>query len=110
MTQIYQVPEDSERGDRTLALIVGPRRVLLLSMAALVVTLLLQQWAGARAGIGLAGATILAVPTVLWLVFTFHWFEQFKAYPHQAGMYRALRLWALSDIVVVAAFWWFLRT
>jgi 4-hydroxybenzoate polyprenyltransferase len=109
MTQIYQVPEDSARGDRTLAIIVGPRRVLLLSLAALIVTLGLQQWAAFQADLGAAGAMLLAVPTLLWLVFTFHWFEQFKAYPHQAGMYRALRLWALSDVVVVAAFWWFSR-
>ena len=104
MTQIYQIPEDRARGDRTLSIIIGPRRVLGLSLLAIAVAVVLQVVAGMRGGMSGGGFAVLLVPGLAWLAFTAHWLEQFDAYPHKAGMYRALWLWALSDVAVVAAF------
>lgn len=104
MTQIYQIPEDRERGDRTLSIIIGPRRVLVLSLFGIAVAVGLQVAAGMGAGMSGGGYAVLLLPGLAWLAFTAHWLEQFDAYPHKAGMYRALWLWAASDVAVVAAF------
>jgi hypothetical protein len=56
--------------------------------------------------LGMAWSGRLAILAVAagWLVFTFDWIRRLGSYPHKAGMYRALKLWALADAVAVATF------
>ena len=104
MTQIYQVPEDRARGDNTLAIRVGPQRALRLSLIALMLCGALQLAAAGIAGVGFVGTVLLTAVNAGWAVFITGWLRGFSAYPHQSGMYRALKLWALSDLAVVVAF------
>lgn len=104
-TQIYQASADAARGDRTLAVRLGPRRALALSLGLGLAALALLQAALAAAGIGawrwLPGAALF-----LWLVHAWRWREGALAMPdsaHERGMYRSLGLWALADAALVAA-------
>jgi 4-hydroxybenzoate polyprenyltransferase len=109
LTQIYQVEEDTRRGDRTLTIFLGVRRSLLLALVGVITAFGLFTAAGARAGwkpyeswrwlvLGLAalGWGLVLVP---WL-----WrHRHMVARQHQHGMYRALFAWALTDLAVVLA-------
>jgi lycopene elongase/hydratase (dihydrobisanhydrobacterioruberin-forming) len=107
LTQIYQQDEDSRRGDRTLALVLGVRRSLLLAISSTVLAFALFGAAGLRSAwgatdwwrwlaIGMCGL-VWAMVLVPWLR---HW-RGMAAGEHQFGMYRALGAWALTDIAVV---------
>ena len=50
LTQIYQFEEDTRRGDRTLALMLGVRRSLDVALAAAGLAFVLFAWAGLRSG------------------------------------------------------------
>jgi lycopene elongase/hydratase (dihydrobisanhydrobacterioruberin-forming) len=109
LTQIYQFEEDARRGDRTLARSLGVRRSLLVAMAAALVAFLLLGGAGLAAGwdprqnwrwifVGVAGLS--------WAFVLVPWFRghaRMTARQHQAGMYRALIAWAVTDMAVVVA-------
>lgn len=47
---------------------------------------------------------LVAAGFVAWIAFTLDWLRRVYTYPSQAGMYRALKLWALSDVFTVIAF------
>jgi lycopene elongase/hydratase (dihydrobisanhydrobacterioruberin-forming) len=109
LTQIYQIEEDSRRGDRTLALTLGPRRSLLAAVAAALLAFALFVAAGWLAGwrtvdwwrwlalLSCAGA---------WCMVLLPWLRRYRtmsAAGHQRGMYRALGAWAVTDLVVVLA-------
>ncbi len=130
MTQIYQIPEDSARGDRTLAIALGPRRSLTLAVMLELVALGCFMWGLAAVPplnpqespgqilIGGAGSSLvilrphshpalglvfLLLPMILWIVFTLDWRHRMATYPAKRGMYRALWLWALTDVMIVLA-------
>jgi 1,4-dihydroxy-2-naphthoate octaprenyltransferase len=110
MTQIYQIPEDAARGDRTLALVLGPRRSLRLAavleciaFACFAAGIL---WDDTPSSVWWRGLILLAVPFAGWLAFTAAWYRRIETYPAKKGMYRALWLWALTDVTVVLAWWW----
>ena len=107
LTQIYQFDEDTSRGDRTLArmLGVGP------SLGASAVAAVLAFGSFARALL-LAGPTTvsrvaLIVAGVAWTGVLGLWLIKHRRMAgddHKRGMYRALGAWALTDVAVVAAF------
>lgn len=114
LTQLYQFEEDSRRGDRTLALILGMKRSLMVALGAVAVAF---GFFGAawmvRGGHGYAwdpgffglGAIVLA--GVLWVALLARWLENHQEMTpdqHQAGMYRALAIWAITDVAVLFAF------
>lgn len=109
LTQLYQFEEDRRRGDRTLALIIGMRRSLIIALVAFVLAFMLLGAAGLRAGWGAAPAGLLrwsglALAALAWLRVLGPWLarhETMTADQHQAGMYAALRAWALTDVVVI---------
>ena len=109
LTQIYQLEEDSRRGDRTLALMLGVRRSLLVSLGAAGGAFALLALAGVRVGWGMQDLRRwlpLAVCAVAWgLVLTSWLLRQggMNARDHQRGMYQALGVWALTDLAVVLA-------
>jgi lycopene elongase/hydratase (dihydrobisanhydrobacterioruberin-forming) len=109
LTQLYQFEEDRRRGDRTLALILGMRRSLMIALAAFVLAFGLLAAAGLKAGWGTVPADLLrwgglALAALSWARVLGPWLarhETMTAAQHQAGMYAALGAWALTDVVVI---------
>ena len=105
MTQIYQVGEDSRRGDRTLVIQVGVGRSLGLALVAALVA----------HGFFLAGilamgrAPLVLIPSLLaWLAVLLPWLRQWRTWTdhqHEAGMYWGLGAWAVTDISLLALLW-----
>jgi 1,4-dihydroxy-2-naphthoate octaprenyltransferase len=108
LTQIYQIAPDRRRGDRTLAVRLGPRRALLLALA--LGAAAAPAFLGAASRWPGAGATGRPVPWLafgmgLWLCHLAAWLaraDRLSARQQEAGMYRALALWALVDAAVLA--------
>jgi 4-hydroxybenzoate polyprenyltransferase len=109
LTQLYQFEEDRQRGDRTLALIFGMRRSLLVAIAAAIIAFALFLLAGLRAGwranpgdLARWGGIALAAGT--WARVLWPWLQRHREMTppeHQAGMYAALKAWAVTDLVVI---------
>lgn len=104
MTQIYQMADDAAKGDRTIAVRLGASNVLALSIAAIVMSGIFQVIAAWIMKMNLWGVTALMVGSGAWIIFTIDWLRRSEGYPSQRGMYRALKLWAVSDIIVIIAF------
>jgi 4-hydroxybenzoate polyprenyltransferase len=109
LTQIYQFEEDSRRGDRTLALTLGVRWSLLISLAAVVISFCMFAVAGRLAGWDAHDtwrwASLFASGAV-WVAVLLTWIRRHRRMSvreHQGGMYQALGAWALTDVVVVLA-------
>lgn len=113
MTQIYQIPEDRARGDQTLAIALGARGSLVFALVLEVLALGLHL--GGLTGGGffdrpsVGAVALVLVQGIAWLVFTLDWLRRADRYPQKQGMYRALWLWALSDIAIVIAYGWGIR-
>jgi 4-hydroxybenzoate polyprenyltransferase len=111
LTQLYQLEEDSRRGDRTLAVVLGPRRSLDAAIAAAAVGFALFAAAGWQAG--WVGSTAiwrvvaLGLAALAWALVLLPWRARYaKLRPHeqQGRMYLALAAWAVTDLVVVLDF------
>ena len=109
LTQLYQFEEDRQRGDRTLALILGMRRSLIVAILAALIAFGILIAAGISAGWGASRGDLLrwaglGLAGGLWWRVLGPWFtryDQMTAAEHQAGMYAALRAWAVTDVVVI---------
>lgn len=109
LTQLYQFEEDRARGDRTLALILGTRRSLLVAIWAAVLAFGLFLWGGLRAGWGLSGGDLLRWAGLLlaagaWAGLLLPWLrnhDRMTPDQQQQGMYAGLRAWAITDVVVI---------
>ena len=107
LTQIYQLEEDSTRGDRTLARILGITASLWLSATAATLAFLSFAHALLLAGPTVMSRNALVVAGAWWAVVLGGWIVQHRRMTgaeHQRGMYRALVAWAFTDIVMVIAF------
>jgi 4-hydroxybenzoate polyprenyltransferase len=109
LTQLYQLEEDRLRGDRTLALMLGARGSLAVSLAAAVVAFACfaraAVLAGARAR-GAWGTIALGVAALAWMVVLVPWLARAPALTVAAqkrGMYAALGVWAITDLAVLLA-------
>ena len=106
LTQLYQMDEDRARGDRTLALVVGVRASLVLSLAFATIAFACFA-AGARlAGAGASGWFSLGTAGAAWLAVLGRWLARHRAMApaaHKRGMYLALGAWALTDAAVLVA-------
>jgi lycopene elongase/hydratase (dihydrobisanhydrobacterioruberin-forming) len=111
LTQIYQLEEDSRRGDRTLACVLGVRRSLSVALVACLAAFLLFAAAGVRTGWRLSGADLLrwsglGVALTGWAMVLIPWRRAWAAWSpaqHERGMYRALAAWAVTDVAVLLA-------
>ena len=109
LTQLYQLEEDTRRGDRTLACVLGVRRSLSAAIAAAILAFALFGAAAVCAGWGFSGADLarwggLVIALVTWAAVLVPWRQRWallEASDHQRGMYRALGAWAVTDLVVV---------
>ena len=110
LTQLYQVEEDSRRGDRTLAVRLGIGRSLALALgtaalafAGFVAAGLASGWRGGDAA---ARWAALALAGAAWLVVLLPWWRHHRHMEpaaHQTGMHRALAAWAITDMAVLFA-------
>jgi 4-hydroxybenzoate polyprenyltransferase len=109
LTQLYQLDEDRLRGDRTLALMLGARGSLVLSVVAAAIAFACFARAASLSGavdpgrlgdfaLGVAGAACLAV-LVPWLARA----TAMTPAANKRGMYAALGAWALTDLAVLLA-------
>lgn len=107
LTQLYQLEEDRARGDRTLALALGVRWSLLVSIACMLLAFACFGVAARVSGQGSAHALIaLCVAALLWLAVLARWAvraPRMTAAAHKRGMYAALVAWAATDIAVLIA-------
>lgn len=106
LTQLYQFDEDRRRGDRTLALILGMRKSLIVAIASVVLAFGLLAWAAALLR---APIVALGLPFAAWLAVLVPWILGYGSWTpaqHQRGMYRALTAWAITDLVALLVFAW----
>jgi lycopene elongase/hydratase (dihydrobisanhydrobacterioruberin-forming) len=105
MTQIYQVAEDSRRGDRTLVIQVGVGRSLALGLLAA-----LLAHACFLASLRSVGQPLLLLgpSMVAWLVVLLPWMKGWRTWTdqqHETGMYWGLGAWAVTDLSLLALLW-----
>lgn len=111
LTQLYQMDEDDRRGDRTLALRLGPGRSLRVAGAAAMVAFACFGGAALLAGWGLTGRdglrwAGLAAAALAWAMVLVPWTRRaavMAAVEHQRGMHLALAAWAVTDLAIVLA-------
>lgn len=105
MTQIYQVTEDSRRGDRTLVIQVGVGRSLVLALAAALGAHLLFALAARSSG----KPMWLLIPSMAaWLAVLLPWLRGWRTWTdqrHEAGMYWGLAAWAVTDLCLLVLLW-----
>ena len=107
LTQIYQFEEDQRRGDRTLALILGLRRSLIVAIGSTLLAFGLFFAAAWLGEISLLAATGIASALAAWLWVLGPWYRQrdrWTSDQHQRGFYAALVAWAVTDVAVLLAF------
>ena len=105
MTQIYQVAEDQRRGDLTLVIRMGVGRSLWLAMVSALGAHLLFLFALRSM---LRDPRPLALSLSVWLAVLLPWISRWRTWtdPQQeAGMYRGLGAWAVTDLSLL----WLLR-
>jgi lycopene elongase/hydratase (dihydrobisanhydrobacterioruberin-forming) len=104
LTQLYQFDEDRRRGDRTLALILGMRRSLIVAVLCTLLAFGLLGWA---AVVRQVSPWPLFLPLAAWLAVLLPWLSRFASWTpaqHQRGMYRGLAAWAVTDLIVLFVF------
>ncbi len=108
LTQLYQMQDDLERGDRTLCTALGGKRSLQLALLLGLVAGGFLAW-----GLMMRNATwSLAFPALAlsaWSIHLIQWLNQeaqMEPEEQEKRMYRALKLWALMDVAVVTG-WYF---
>lgn len=110
LTQLYQLEEDRRRGDRTLAVVLGPRRSLDAAIAAAVLAFGVFALAGLADGWSVGRDSlwrwiVLGLAAGAWLALLVPWraeAERHSPARHQRGMYLALGAWAVTDLAVLA--------
>jgi lycopene elongase/hydratase (dihydrobisanhydrobacterioruberin-forming) len=108
LTQLYQLDEDRARGDRTLALALGVRWSLALSIAATMIAFTCFAMANAshHSGRDARALIVLGVAAALWLAILLPWWMRapnMSPAAHKRGMYAALLAWAATDVAVLVA-------
>ena len=105
LTQIYQMEEDRGRGDSTLALLLGKRKAILFSMAAVGIAFVFFLTEAFTGYLQLRSFGLL-IALALWAVVLLPWYlrhnEAGVAY-EQRGFYKALWVWAVTDLAIVLA-------
>jgi 4-hydroxybenzoate polyprenyltransferase len=107
LTQIYQFDEDSSRGDRTLARMLGATPSLWISATAAALAFVAFWHAMFLAGPTDISRIALFLAAALWTAVLGGWLVGSRRYTseqHKRGMYRALAAWAVTDVAVVVAF------
>ena len=107
LTQIYQFDEDTARGDRTLARLLGVGASLWIAAGAVLAGFLAFWYALFLAGPTPLSRIALGSAGAVWLGVLGAWLLSYRRMTpdqHKRGMYRALVAWAVTDVAVVIAF------
>ncbi|MEP6692547.1 MAG: UbiA family prenyltransferase [Gemmatimonadaceae bacterium] len=107
LTQLYQLDEDAARGDRTMAVLLGARGSLAVSLACALAAFAMFAWIAHRTAAGTGASIALLVSAACWLLLLARWLiraPELGASDHKRGMYVALSAWALTDVAVLALF------
>lgn len=105
LTQIYQVAEDTKRGDQTLVIRMGVARSLGYAIFAALVAHLWFAQAVLRMG---RNPVFLVISLVAWVGILIPWrlhHARMSDPEHERGMYRALAAWAVTDISILILMW-----
>ena len=105
MTQIYQIEEDRARGDRTLVIKLGESLSLWMATGLAFVAHL---WFTSGLLRNEQNPLPLLVSLIAWLGVVLPWLRRWKAWSpkqHEAGMYRGLIAWAITDISLLVMLW-----
>ena len=105
MTQIYQIDEDRARGDRTLVIKLGEALSLWLAVGLIVIAHLCFGSGLLRSG---RNPFAMLLSLAAWLGVALPWLANWRAWSpkqHEAGMYRALVAWAITDLLLLAMLW-----
>jgi 4-hydroxybenzoate polyprenyltransferase len=110
LTQLYQVEEDRRRGDRTLAILLGPRWSLRVAILGVIVAFACFTLASRAVWPpGLAGIwrwSGMGVSLAVWMAVLLPWLARagtMAPRQHQRGMHRALGAWAVTDLAIILA-------
>jgi 4-hydroxybenzoate polyprenyltransferase len=106
LTQLYQIDEDRRRGDRTLAILLGLRRSLIVAIGCTLLAFVLLGVASQQLETG-RWALAFAVPFAAWIGVLVPWYrgrDTWSPQQHQRGMYQALAAWAATDVVTILVF------
>jgi 4-hydroxybenzoate polyprenyltransferase len=104
LTQIYQMAEDRARGDRTLAIVLGARRSILLALFMTMAAFLLLYAAVVARGRNAYWGAALAPAFCMWVIALTVWMRGLPGMSdsgHKRGMYNALASWAATDVAVL---------
>jgi lycopene elongase/hydratase (dihydrobisanhydrobacterioruberin-forming) len=104
-TQIYQTGEDRARGDRTLVIVLGEGPSLAFAASLALAAHLWFGWAALLLG---RTALPLLISLVAWMAVLLPWWARWRQWTprqHEAGMYRALAAWAVTDVSLLALLW-----
>ena len=108
LTQLYQLEEDTRRGDRTLAVVLGVRRSLNVAIGATMLSFGLFALAAVLSGWTEGPNTVrwlgILIALLAWLRVLIPWRRSYVAWrpaDHQRGMYQALVAWAITDLAVL---------
>jgi 4-hydroxybenzoate polyprenyltransferase len=109
LTQLYQLDEDRARGDRTLALVLGVRGSLTVSIVAMLAAFacfVKSMLVSGHLEGGVRMPISLSVAAFAWLAVLIPWViraPRMLPPAHKRGMYAALVAWAVTDIAVLIA-------
>jgi 1,4-dihydroxy-2-naphthoate octaprenyltransferase len=106
LTQIYQIDEDTRRGDRTLVILLGVERSLRLSVVFTRLAFALFVAAVVIAERSPMWIVALLFPLYMWSFILAKWRAQagwMSDADHKRGMYKALLSWAATDVAVLVA-------
>ncbi|WP_306589427.1 UbiA family prenyltransferase [Geothrix sp. 21YS21S-4] len=105
MTQIYQVAEDTARGDRTLVIRLGVGHSLVLALGAA----LAAHGLFACAAFSRNRHPVFLLPSLIaWLGVLLPWLAGWREWTdrrHETGMYWGLAAWAVTDISLLILLW-----
>ena len=109
LTQLYQIDEDTRRGDRTLAVRLGLGRSLGLALVMAALSFVIFAVAARRSGweaTEWSRWAALVVAALAWAIVLLPWWlrrDGMTPREHQTGMHRALAAWAVTDLAVLWA-------
>jgi 4-hydroxybenzoate polyprenyltransferase len=104
-TQIYQVEEDTARGDRTLVISLGITRSLTAALLLQLAAHAMFIWAAIERN---ASVFWIILSLTAWSAVITRWLTQWRDLTqnqHEKRMYRLLVCWAVTDIVLLWILW-----
>ena len=107
LTQLYQWDEDLQRGDRTLAIMLGLKTSMNVAVGCTVLAFALLGWAARLGAVRWWQWLALAVALAAWLRVLLPWRRRCEAMTpaeHKRAFYAVLAAWAITDVAVLVAF------